>query len=359
MSRRVHDAIVTAIRAAGGDVSFATYMELALYGPGGYYERPPVGPHGDFVTAPHVHPVFGRLLARALLDCREALGRPEPFRITEVGAGDGTLARQVIEALGDVPLAYTAVDRSTGALEALSRLEGLASATVPPRGAHLLLANELLDNLPFRRVRMAQVGPVEVRVGESDGHLVERLVPADDELRRAIGNLPAGEETVVPEGALAFVDGLPGWMDIAGYVLVIDYGGLGTPGGITHGYRSHTVVEDPLDAPGETDITAGVDLAMIASRAEAIGLHAFPSVTQREALSALGFDGWAREELARQHASLDARDGAAAVGAWSDRSRATLLVDPGALGRFRWLVLATRGLPAPPWLDAALETSSS
>ncbi len=148
-------------------------------------------------------------------------------------------------------------------------------------------------------------------------------------------------------------------MDIAGYVLVIDYGGLGTPGGVTHGYRSHAVVEDPLDAPGEADITAGVDLAMIAARAEAIGLRAFPSVTQREALSALGFDSWAREELARQHASLDARDGAAAVRAWSDRSRATLLVDPGALGRFRWLVLATRGLPAPAWLDAALGRSSS
>ncbi len=210
MSRRVLDAIVTAIRAAGGDVSFATYMELALYGPGGYYERPPVGPRGDFVTAPHVHPVFGRLLARALRDCWEALGRPEPFRITEVGAGDGTLARQVIEALGDVPLAYTAVDRSTGALEALSRLEGLASANVPPRGAHLLLANELLDNLPFRRVRMARDGPVEVRVGESDGHLVERLVPADDELRRAIERPADRRGDRGPRGG-ARLRGRPAW----------------------------------------------------------------------------------------------------------------------------------------------------
>ena len=77
---------------------------------------------------------------------------------------------------------------------------------------------------------------------------------------------------------------------------------------------------------------------------------AFPSITQHDALLALGFEAWLRDELARQAALLDERDGLEAVRTWSGRSRATLLVDPSALGRLRWLLLASPGLPPPSWL---------
>jgi hypothetical protein len=68
---------------------------------------------------------------------------------------------------------------------------------------------------------------------------------------------------------------------------------------------------------------------------------------------ALGFEDWVRAELARQVELLDGRDGLGAVRAWTGRSRATLLADPASLGRFKWLLLATPGLPAPEWLEAA------
>ncbi len=108
-----------------------------------------------------------------------------------------------------------------------------------------------------------------------------------------------------------------------------------------------------LADPGSTDITAGVDFALIAHHAVRRGLIAFPTVTQHDALLALGFEEWLRDELERQTAQLDAREGLDAVRTWSGRSRATLLVDPSALGRLRWLLLATPGLSAPAWLDAA------
>jgi SAM-dependent MidA family methyltransferase len=113
------------------------------------------------------------------------------------------------------------------------------------------------------------------------------------------------------------------------------------------------VVDDPLDTPGEADITAGVDVAAIAARAGSGGLTAFPVVTQHRALMALGFEAWVREELARQVSLLDERDGLGAVRAWTGRSRATLLADPASLGRFKWLLLASPGLPAPAWLETA------
>ena len=113
-----------------------------------------------------------------------------------------------------------------------------------------------------------------------------------------------------------------------------------------------------LTDPGATDITAGVDFELIASYAGSIGLEAFPSVTQREALLALGLDGWMRGELEGQHRSMDAGRGTEAVRTWSGRSRASLLIDPGGLGRLRWMLFATPELASPPWLTSASARSA-
>jgi SAM-dependent MidA family methyltransferase len=358
MQTPVRAAIVGAI-LDHGPISFAEYMELALYGEGGYYERPPVGAEGDFVTSPHVHPVFGELLGHAISELREGLGSPAPFRVVEVGAGDGTLAAQLIETLGQDGLDYRAVERSPGARAALETIRGigldetLAAAGTPDGGGpHLVLAHELLDNLPFRRLRGTPDGPQEVRIGVIGDRLVEILAEPDPDVADAAPGLPPDEEAIVPDGALAFVDQLVASLT-GGYALLIDYGDVGSSGGGTHGYRGHRVIDDPLDMPGETDITAGVDFSVVAARAEAAGLIAFPVVSQHRALMALGFEDWVRGELDRQVELLDQRDGLGAVRAWTGRSRATLLADPASLGRFKWLLLATPGLPAPAWLETA------
>ena len=338
------ETIVEAIRAEG-PLRFDRFMELALYGEGGFYEDPPVGATGDFVTSPHVHPVFAELLALAIVDLHRLLGRPAPFRIAEVGAGDGTLARELLPHLESIPISYTAVDRSSGAQRALTGIEAVEPAAELEGSPQLVVANELLDNLPFRRIRGSASGTVEVFVELEGDRLVERLEPRPEE--------PALEgegERIVPVGALTFVDRLAARLDRPGYALLIDYGAVGEPGGPTHGYRGHRLVDDVLDRPGTTDITAGVDFALIADHAERNGLVAFPPVTQRHALTALGFDRWIRDELGRQAKHLDERRGLEAVRTWSGRSRATLLVDPAALGRLRWLLLATPGQPAPAWM---------
>ena len=350
MTTRVREVIVSAI-GEHGPISFAGFMDLALYGPGGYYESPPVGETGDFVTNPHVHEIFAQLLGAAIRAWHLALGGPSPLRLTEVGAGDGTLARCLLAALADIPLYYLAVERSSGARAMLTEIDGLHVAATLDDEPHVVLAHELLDNLPFRRVRATDHGPKEVSVGFEGKRLVEVLTDPDDDLRAGAAGLEPGEETVYPDGALAFIDELAKRLT-HGYALLIDYGAVGSPGGDPHGYRGHRLVEDMLAEPGTTDITAGVDFALIAARAEARGLTAFPSVTQRHALTALGFERWIRTELERQAKLLQDGAGNEAVRAWTGRSRATLLVDPAALGRHRWLVLATPGLPAPDWLGS-------
>ncbi len=336
-----------AIRAhirAEGPITFATFMELALYEPGGFYDDPPVGAGGDFVTSPHVHPVFGTFLARALAELADALGSPNPLHITEVGAGDGTLARQILD---ELDFSYTAVEVSAGARTALREIEGIEVAEHLTAPVDVLVAHELLDNLPFRLVREGR----EVLVGLDGDTLVEHRVALDDEFAGLLAGLDTTAELVVPVGILGFVDELAEAL-ARGYALLIDYGdesGAGEP----HGYREHRIVEDLLAAPGATDITAGVDLGWVARRAEDRGLQAFPAVRQTDALLALGFEPWLRGELSRQQEQLAAGRGLEAVRTWSARSRASLLVDPGALGRMRWMLLATPELPEPEWLRRA------
>ena len=335
--------VANAIRAAIGDhgpITFAEFMELALYGPGGYYEHPPVGDPGDFVTSPHVHPVFGSLLAIAIHSMHRTLGSPAPLRIVEAGAGDGTLAVQVLAGLDDLDVDYTAVEVSHGARDALDAVGGLRVAEDVAGEPHVLIANELLDNLPFRRVR----GDKEVRVDVDNGG---RFVESETSWDGAPG--PAGQETIDHTGALAFIDRLASVLT-RGYAVLIDYGDAGSASDGVHGYRDHKVIEDVISDPGSVDITAGIDFSAISRRAEERGLLAYPTVSQHDALRSLGLDDWLRDERDRQVAMLDAHEGLEAVRTWGGRSRATLLVDPAALGRLRWLVLASKDLPAPDWL---------
>ncbi|HEU4354111.1 MAG TPA: SAM-dependent methyltransferase [Actinomycetota bacterium] len=358
MSEEATTRIVEAARDHG-PITFAEFMEHALYGPGGFYEIPPIGPGGHFVTSPHVHPVFADLVRFALLEAWDALERPEPLRVVELGAGDGTLARalRIGFAAGEVPVEYAAVEISPGARESLAELEITVLETpgeVEPLDPGLMFANELLDNLPFRRIRRREEGLVEVRIGVEDDRLVEVEAPCDDDLAALAPPLEQDEEATVPVTALELVDTL-GTVLRRGYALFVDYGSADGAAGEAHGYREHAVLGDVLDDPGSADVTAGVDLGAIARRAEEAGMVALGTVRQWRALRALGFERWAASERDRQASMLAEGRGLDAVRSWESRSRASLLVDPAALGRLRWLLLATPDLPRPRWLEIALQ----
>ncbi|MGE5227634.1 MAG: SAM-dependent methyltransferase, partial [Planctomycetaceae bacterium] len=145
------DELRTRIRARG-PISFAEFMEVALYGPDGFYADPPVGVGGHFVTSPHVHPIFAELLASAIASSWSEMGEAGKPRVIEVGAGDGTLAAQLAPHVG----AYVAVERSAAGRQALAErgIEAVEDlADLSDGGTAVIVANELLDNLPFDRVR--------------------------------------------------------------------------------------------------------------------------------------------------------------------------------------------------------------
>jgi SAM-dependent MidA family methyltransferase len=291
------------------------------------------------------------------------MGRPSPLRLIELGAGDGTLGERVVKNLPAAAVAhYAAVEQSALArsavrsrgLFAAAGLEDLDSGQIARATPTCVLANELLDNLPFHRIRADAAGAVhEVRIGADANSFIEVEVPCPPELHRT---LDPGRELTVPVKAYELVERLAEVVR-NGYVLIIDYGSSadGEPAGDVHGYRNQRLVEDILNAPGTADITAGVDFTSIAEHATGAGFHPFPLTSQRDALIRLGFDRWNEAERARQASLLDGGSGADAVRAWGSRNEAGLLVDPRGLGRLQWLLLATPGLPAPEWIAGSPE----
>jgi SAM-dependent MidA family methyltransferase len=305
---RIVARIAEEIRA-GGPMTFARFMELALYDPkAGYYAggAGDMGPGrlGDFLTAPEGHPIFGWSIARFLEATWRALDRPNRFVVREHGAGSGALAAGVLDGLRRSGSGLLDAIEYEAAEIAPARLDALAARLAannldrhlrpptdePAPGA--VLANELLDALPVHRVE-----------GGEDGELLERFVIIEDDgrfgSRSGAPATPALAERLEAEG-IALAPGqqaeiclaLDAWVAgstaplARGVALLIDYGddaaGLYDPGrgSMLRAYHRHRVHADPFVAIGRQDLTAHVDLTAVARAAAAAGLELIGRTTQ-------------------------------------------------------------------------------
>ena len=274
-----------------GRITFAEFMELALYHPtGGYYRRGgAVGPSGDYYTSPSAHPAFGALLAIQTRCMWDALGRPVPFHVVELGAGNGRLAADLtthaatLEPSFASALRYVAVDRSLGdsaadhgaAPGAPLPFDRVRSEGVPVDGVEgCIISNELVDAFPVHRF-LVDDGILELYVTERDGRLVEIPgEPSTPELASRLGRLPHR----LPPGYCGEVNLAIGpWTTEVsealkrGFVVTIDYGDVDLdlyspkrPSGTLQTYRGHSPGPGPLTQIGLQDITSHADFSSIA-----------------------------------------------------------------------------------------------
>ncbi len=256
--------------ASSGAIPFERFMELALYGTEGFYTRPDggaAGRRGDFLTSPEVGPLYGAVLARYLDAEWERIGRPQPFTVVDAGAGPGTLARSILAA-GPAcapALRYVAVELS--ARQRARHPDGVVSTAALPAGPFdgVVIANELLDNLPFR-LAVFDGGWREAFVElDAEGRFVEVLSAPFDPVP---GGLPPaaahGARAPLIDRAAAHVADARRLVQ-AGSVVVADYG-VARTGALAQRpwrewlrtYRDNQRGEHYLAAPGTQDITVDV-----------------------------------------------------------------------------------------------------
>jgi SAM-dependent MidA family methyltransferase len=331
-----------------GPMPFARFMELALYDPeGGYYRSADARPGrgGDFLTAPELHPIFGEMIARAVTEVWEGLGRPDPFLVREYGAGEGALALPMLAAL-PAAIRYDPIDVAHRRIEALtSRLThaGLDAMLAPPGwplSDGIVIANEVLDALPVHRIRRRGDALRELAVAvDADGSFVEREI---EPTTPALADRLESERVELLDGQTAEIClALDAWIAHAaaqlrrGLLLLIDYGSPATElydpvrrrDGTLRAYVRHQVGDDPYRLVGRQDLTAHVDVTAVDRAAGAVGLTTVGITTQAEALIGLGIEERLRQIQADPATTLEDYT--------LLRSALVRLLDPAAMGRFR------------------------
>lgn len=309
--------------AATGIISFARFMELALYAPKcGYYERDlgQIGKSGDFYTSVSVGPFFGELLAFQFARWLELLPKEAPIHLVESGAHNGQLAADVLAGLRKhapslLPqLEYLIVEPSEFRREAQeSILKGEQNVRwrdrlpEPQSVRGIIFSNELLDALPVHQFSWSAATRkwYELGVTLNGDHLLLAPMPIGTVTSPT---LPEELLEVLPDGYIieSSSSAQQWWKDAAaslqsGKLMTIDYGGtweeLLNPGrehGTVRSYSRHHVSRSPLDSPGEQDITAHVDFTAIRLAGEAAGLKTMEFTTQSQFLSRIARELWSQ-----------------------------------------------------------------
>lgn len=348
-----------------GPLPFEDFQAESLYGAGGFFTGDVLRSQkaGDFLTSPEVSPRFGATIARFV---SAELSRMGTGRVVEVAAGSGSLLAPMLAVLDgpDGPIDDVeawAVEVSPAARTRLGDVVGpgrvvgaLSDLPTPLRG--VVVANELLDNLPVALAIRTGDGWTERWVGEQDGELVLVPVEARPEVVAWADRfgLPCPERGIV-EVQLAAEAWIRDALAVVGEgtLLLIDYGdfseGLAPrrQDGTLRTYRSHHLGPHPLAEPGETDITVDVNFSAMAAAASAAGAEV-EVLRQDDFLTAWGLRDKLTElrhhelELARSDAPGAAME---RLRVRSDRTEAETLLNPRGLGDFRTLIAR---VPANP-----------
>jgi len=304
--------------ANDGPLSLAEYMSVSLVEPeyGYYMNGDPLGKKGDFVTAPEVSQMFGELIGLWCAIVWHKMGSPNKIKIIELGPGRGTLMVDALRALKLAPTFLDAIEvhlvevspalrkRQERNLKSLgfdfywhNKFEDV------PEGAFILLANEFLDALPIQQFEKSNVGWVErmITIGRM-GELIWELDKFSEGKSLPIPpNLmlsPVGSIFEYSEVALELITAVTeSVLKYEGAALFIDYGYTKSVIGDTLQAVKNHKYHDPLNDPGNIDLTAHVDFDMLVCTARVVGGQVYGPVNQRDFLRPLGIEYRAKQLL--------------------------------------------------------------
>ena len=343
--------------ATSGPMSVGDYMAWCLTGSGEAYYRSgnPLGAAGDFVTAPEVSQIFGELIAVWACSVWQAMGRPSPFVLAELGPGRGTLMQDALRAARSMPgfldaaqihlVETSATLRATQdqLLSPFCRPQWHETVKAVPGEPLIVIANEFFDALPVeqhiynggswrrRVVSLNEAGRLAFSVGRLALPPME-LMPAEAPREGDIlEHRPAAAALLQEFGRRA--------KSAPFAMLIFDYGYERRDYGDTlQAVRAHGYA-DPLEAPGETDLSAHVNFAELSEAAATAGLEVWGPLPQGEFLLALGLEQRLRQLM---NAADEEQRAALFLGA-------RRLVDPFQMGSlFKVMAMTGPGMAEPP-----------
>jgi SAM-dependent MidA family methyltransferase len=299
---KLAEILLERIRSKGA-MTFAAFMEAALYEPGlGYYTSPgrKVGAEGDFYTSMNVHSAFGRMIAKEICRFWELLGSPSSFTVAEAGAGGGQLAQDILDGISEfndalyAALTYRLIEKEPSLKEiqssrlaqhaaklAWSSPDELASGALSFTGC--IVSNELFDAMPVHIIEMTNEGVKEVYVGADENGFTEELnAPSTPDIA---AYLERYQVRLIPGQRAEINLNATGWIASAakalqrGFILTIDYGYLTEElyspqrkEGTLLCDHKHTTGEDPYELVGEQDITTHINFSQLMEAGKDAGL---------------------------------------------------------------------------------------
>jgi NADH dehydrogenase [ubiquinone] 1 alpha subcomplex assembly factor 7 len=304
-----------------GPMSVANYMGLSLTHPReGYYKGDdPLGAAGDFITAPEISQMFGELIGFVLVNLWQQMKQPRSFTLLELGPGRGTLMQDALRAASKAEGFSNATHLQL--FETNPRLREEQKSRLAPYNPYwadevdavsddplFVVANEFFDALPIRQFVKGAQGWHERLIGLKDGKRMFGLSPTPipgAALPEAVRDAEPGSVYEVSLASADIVSRLSATIARqGGAMVIIDYGYAKTQTGETlQAVRKHAFT-DPLEAPGEADLSAHVNFAALAEIAELAGLKAHKITPQGEFLGRLGIVERA-EALARANPSYE------------------------------------------------------
>ncbi|WP_316572033.1 SAM-dependent methyltransferase [Neobacillus sp. YIM B06451] len=297
-------------KSRNGLISYADYIELALYHPvHGYYmrESEKIGRSGDFITSSNVSDIFGRIFSKWF--ARHVKINGVAPAVCEIGGGNGRFAKAFMEEWanhsGD-SLTYTIIETSPYhrklQSEALDGFSGFSQESGIQSIRHfkgIIFSNELFDALPVHVVEKKSGILMEAMVGIDNGRLFEKLVPLKNEevasfLEENGLFLNEGQRIEVPLAMGKMVREISRSLE-EGIVATVDYGYTAEEWmlperkqGSLRGYMNHQMVNDVLAYPGRMDITTHIHFDALAKEGEKQGLEALTKLRQDEFLISAG-----------------------------------------------------------------------
>ena len=303
-SQRLINVILARMAANGGQISFAKYMEMALYEPKlGYYtsDSQKFGPGGDYTTAPETSPLFAACLA---VYCHLVIEEWDAYDIVEFGAGSGQLAIDLLPRLDPLPSHYYIIELSAELRERQQKrvrenLGSLAERVVwldrkPEESLQaVVIANDVLDAMSVERFRWNK-GEIQQAV-ICDTWEEAWILATNPDLIAAVQHLGLSDDldqytSEVNLWIKPWLSLISTWLK-RGEILLIDYGFLRDEyyqpqrnmGTLTCFYR-HNQHDDRLFQPGLQDMTAYVDFTAVMEAAQVLGLSVAGYSTQAEFL---------------------------------------------------------------------------